>query len=85
MLAYDAAFNPLAPVADVTVVHPTTSVNSGALRGKLDRGADVTVIPQRLVAELGMTSRGRITEPLRRDESVQWLNGMISVPRRNND
>jgi predicted aspartyl protease len=47
-------------VADVTVVHPTTGVNSGALRGRLDSGADVTVIPQRLVAELGMTPRGRI-------------------------
>jgi hypothetical protein len=55
MPAYDPAFSPPAPVADVTVVHPTTGVNSGALRGKLDSGADVTVIPQRLVAELGMT------------------------------
>jgi predicted aspartyl protease len=60
MPAYDPAFSPPAPVADVTVVHPTTGVNSGALRGKLDSGADVTVIPQRLVAELGMTPRGRI-------------------------
>jgi predicted aspartyl protease len=60
MPAYDPAFGPPAPVADVTVVHPTTGVNSGALRGKLDSGADVTVIPQRLVAELGMTPRGRI-------------------------
>lgn len=60
MPAYDPAFSPPAPVADVTVVNPTTGVNSGALRGKLDSGADVTVIPQRLVAELGMTPRGRI-------------------------
>jgi predicted aspartyl protease len=60
MPAYDPTFSPPAPVADVTVVHPTTGVNSGALRGKLDSGADVTVIPQRLVAELGMTPRGRI-------------------------
>jgi hypothetical protein len=60
MPAYDPAFSPPAPVADVIVVHPTTGINSGALRGKLDSGADVTVIPQRLVAELGMTPRGRI-------------------------
>jgi predicted aspartyl protease len=60
MPAYDPAFSPPAPVADVIVVHPTTGVNSGALRGKLDSGADITVIPQRLVAELGLTPRGRI-------------------------
>lgn len=60
MPAYDPGFSPPAPVADVTVAHPVTGVSSGVLRGKLDSGADVTVIPDRLVAQLGMTPKGRI-------------------------
>lgn len=60
MPAYDLNFNPPAPVADVTIVHPLTGARSGVLRGKLDSGADVTVIPERLVAQLRMTPKGRI-------------------------
>jgi hypothetical protein len=40
---YDTGFNPPAPVADLTINHPVTGAESGALRGKLDTGADVTV------------------------------------------
>jgi hypothetical protein len=58
--AYDTSFNPPAPVADVTVAHPVTAVSSGTLRGKLDSGADVTVIPARLVVPLNITPRGHI-------------------------
>ncbi|MCI0490231.1 MAG: retroviral-like aspartic protease family protein [Blastocatellia bacterium] len=60
MPAYDASFNPPAPVADVTVAHPVTGDESGALRGKLDTGADITVIPERLVAQLSLTPKGQI-------------------------
>ncbi len=55
--AYDPTFSPPAPVADVIVAHPTTGASRGPLRGKLDSGADVTVIPDRLVAQLGMTPK----------------------------
>jgi predicted aspartyl protease len=58
--AYDRSFNPPAPVADVTIMHPVTGARSSVLRGKLDSGADVTVIPERVVAQLGMTPKGRI-------------------------
>lgn len=60
MPAYDRSFNPSAPVADVTIMHPVTGARSSLLRGKLDSGADVTVIPERVVAQLGMTPKGRI-------------------------
>jgi len=58
--AYDRSFSPPAPVADVTIANPVTGARSGVLRGKLDSGADVTVIPERLVVQLRLTPRGRI-------------------------
>jgi hypothetical protein len=60
MPAYDRSFNPPAPVADVTIMHPVTGARSSVLRGKLDSGADVTVIPEQVVAQLGMSPKGRI-------------------------
>jgi hypothetical protein len=53
--AYDRHFDPPAPVADVTVGHPVTGMMSGLIRGKLDTGAGLTVIPQRMVASLALS------------------------------
>lgn len=60
MPAYDRAFDPPAPVAEIVIVDPGTDVRSGILLGKLDTGAGVTVIPETLVAELGLVSQGRV-------------------------
>lgn len=60
MPAYDQHFVPPAPVADVIVGHPVNDVISSPLRGKLDTGADLTVIPERLIAELGLAVRGQV-------------------------
>ena len=57
MPAYDQNFEPPAPVAGVSVVHPITGASGDVLRGKLDSGADVTVIPDRLIAQLNLTPR----------------------------
>ncbi|MBI3822994.1 MAG: aspartyl protease family protein [Planctomycetes bacterium] len=60
MPAYDSSFKPPAPVADVTVAHPLSGLRRGTLRGKLDCGADITVLPERVVTQLGLTPRGHI-------------------------
>jgi len=54
---YDRNFSPPAPVAEVTVLHPVTGVASALLHGKLDTGADITVIPETLVSKLGLSPK----------------------------
>lgn len=56
---YDFSLNPPAPITDVVVAHPTKGVSS-VLRGKLDCGADITVIPENLPMQLGMTPKSHI-------------------------
>lgn len=60
MPAFDHSFIPPAPVADVVVRHPVSSAHSGVLRGKLDTGADLTVIPESLVTQLGLAARSHL-------------------------
>ena len=60
MPAYDTSFTPPAPIADVSVSHPVTGLVVDGLRGKLDSGADVSVIPTTLVDHLHLTPRGHV-------------------------
>jgi predicted aspartyl protease len=60
MPAFDLQFEPPAPVADVVITHPVSSAHSGALRGKLDTGADLTVIPESLVPQLALGARSHL-------------------------
>jgi predicted aspartyl protease len=60
MPAYDQSFHPPAPIAEVTILHPVVTTRRRTLSGKLDTGADLTVIPQQLVTPLRLTPKGRI-------------------------
>ena len=60
MPAYDRQYDPPAPVANVVVTHPTNASAGTALRGKLDSGADLTVIPDRIVGSLGLSPKGHV-------------------------
>ena len=60
MPSYDLGFNPPAPITDVTIAHPVTAAKDAVLRAKLDTGADVTVIPERVVGQLGISPKGRV-------------------------
>jgi hypothetical protein len=57
--AYDRTFSPPAPVADVILAHLATGARSDPLRGKLDSGADIVVIPEVLVETLGLSPHAR--------------------------
>jgi predicted aspartyl protease len=57
---YDRNFSPPAPVAGVAIIHPVTGISSGLLQGKLDTGADITVIPESLVSKLGLSAKGNL-------------------------
>jgi len=56
--AYNKHLSPPAPIAGVIVAHPVSPGRRRALHGKLDTGADTTVIPEALVTQLGLTPRG---------------------------
>ena len=60
MPVYDHAFNPPAPVADVTIANPVARTKRCMLRGKMDTGADITVIPDKLVLPLGISPKSRV-------------------------
>jgi predicted aspartyl protease len=55
--AFDFHFTPPAPVGGVVITHPITGASSVLLRGKLDTGADVSVIPETLVSQLSLTAK----------------------------
>ncbi len=60
MPAYDRSFTPPAAVADVSLSHPIADLTSGPLRGKLDSGADISVIPERWITPLGLSPRASV-------------------------
>ncbi len=60
MPAYDRQYDPPGPVANLIVINSLTGLRSGQVRGKLDTGAGLSVIPQRLIPELGLSPHGQV-------------------------
>jgi gag-polyprotein putative aspartyl protease len=57
MPAYDSTlFDPPAPLARVTIRHPTSGATISDVPMLLDTGADVTLLPQAFVEQLGISS-----------------------------
>lgn len=61
MLRYDDSYTPPAPFVDVLVMHPSGVGKTESMRGKLDTGADLSAIPERLATQLQLPARGTIT------------------------
>ena len=56
MTAYNSTqFDPPAPVASVTLINERTEASLSGILMQLDTGADVTLIPQEAVPQLGLT------------------------------
>ena len=60
MPTYDRSVSPPAPIADVFLVNPATGLRIELVRGKLDTGAAVTVIPEDIVVALELVSHGEV-------------------------
>ena len=60
MPSYDRSVSPPAPIADVFFVNPATGLRTELVRGKLDTGAAVTVIPEDIVVALELVSHGEV-------------------------
>jgi len=57
---FDHSYSPPAAVADVLIAHPVSLATSRVLRGKLDTGADLTVIPESLIIPLALSMRSHV-------------------------
>ncbi|MFN3423001.1 MAG: retropepsin-like aspartic protease [Armatimonadota bacterium] len=59
-IAYDTAYVPPAPVVRVFLVNPFNPSLQMQLMGLIDTGADITVVPEEVVAQLGLIRHGDI-------------------------
>ncbi|NJO84209.1 MAG: hypothetical protein HC828_16425 [Blastochloris sp.] len=58
MFPYDLSFQPPVPALYIEAISPSTSVRRNIL-AKLDTGADETIIPEDLAADLNLLLRGQ--------------------------
>jgi hypothetical protein len=55
----DCTMKPPGPVAAVIVSHPTSSLATRFLPGKMDTGSDITIVPTVVINMLRAAARGR--------------------------
>jgi hypothetical protein len=76
MLAYDTTlFDPPAPLARVTIRHPLSGAIVSDVPMLLDTGADVTLLPQAFVEQLGIISDSN------EGYELKGFDGNVSVAR----
>lgn len=57
---YDQSYWPPFPTIEIVIANPYSAQATDPLPAKVDTGADMTVIPRRLAAELGLTPFSRV-------------------------
>ena len=79
MLRYSIEFDPPAPVVGFKVYCPVDHQRVANVSGELDSGAEISVVPQRLVDELRLVPRrGMVTQAYDGTQS-QWATYMVDL------
>ena len=79
MPRYSADFDPPAPVLDFTAYCPVDHGRTASVRGELDSGAEISVLPQRLVDELHLMPRRVMIAQSYDGTQSQWATYMVDV------
>ncbi|MDH7485730.1 MAG: hypothetical protein QHJ81_05575 [Anaerolineae bacterium] len=79
MLRYSTEFNPPAPVLDFIVYCPVDHGRAARVRGELDSGAEISVLPQEIVDALHLVPRRLMITEGYDGTQGQWATYMIDL------
>jgi hypothetical protein len=79
MPRYSTEFDPPAPVVGFTVYCPVDHGRAASVEGELDSGAEISVVPQRLVDELHLMPRRVMIAQGYDGTQSQWATYMVDL------